>query len=60
MFGKKRKQNWTRLLAPALNGANQITVEINLDLVPGDRIALLPTGFSSHAGDDVIVNAYDP
>jgi len=59
MFGKKRKQNWTRLLAPAEKGATQITVEKGLDLVKGDRLALLPTAYEQTASDDVHVTEYD-
>ena len=60
MFGKKRKQNWTRLLAPAEKGASQITVEKDLDLVAGDRIGLLPTSYNFTASDDCVVIEYDP
>jgi hypothetical protein len=59
MYGKKRKQNWTRLLAPAEKGATEITVEKDLDLVAGDRLALLPTSFEPTASDDVHVSEYD-
>ena len=34
-------------------------VDTGLDLVPGDRLALLPTSFASEAKDDVFVKTYD-
>ena len=60
MFGKKRTKNWTRLLAPAERGATSITIEPNLDLVEGDRVALLPTSYDNEASDDCHILAYDP
>jgi hypothetical protein len=60
MFGKKRTKNWTRLLAPAEKGATSITVEKGLDLVEGDRVALLPTSYDNVASDDCHIKAYDP
>jgi len=59
MFGKKRTKNMVRLLKPANAGDTIITVEKDLDLVPGDRIALLPTSFGSQDSDDCHVVAYD-
>ena len=34
-------------------------VEAGMDLVPGDRLALLPTSFDNMASDDVFVSSYD-
>jgi len=47
------------LLAPAEKGASEINVEKGLDLVAGDRIALLPTSYQNDASDDCHVTAYD-
>lgn len=48
-----------RLHAPAEKGATEITIEKDMDLVPGDRLGLLPTSYEPTAGDDVHVIAYD-
>lgn len=48
-----------RLHAPALKGATELTIDKDMDLVPGDRLGLLPTSFEPNAGDDVFVTAYD-
>ncbi len=34
-------------------------IDSGLDLVPGDRLALLPTSYASDARDDVFVSSYD-
>ena len=34
-------------------------VDAGLDLVPGDRLALLPTSYAQDARDDVFVQSYD-
>ena len=47
------------MLAPAEKGASEITVEKGLDLVAGDRIALLATSYKQDAADDCHVTAYD-
>jgi len=47
------------LLAPAEKGATQITVEKDLDLVAGDRLALVATSYDNTAADDVHVVDYD-
>ena len=49
-----------RLHAPAEKGATEIIVEKDMDLVPGDRLGLLPTSFKEDAADDVHVVEYDP
>jgi len=59
MYGKSRKHTMTRLQFPALKGATNFTVEKGLDVVPGDRLALLATSYENMAGDDVIVESYD-
>lgn len=48
-----------RLHAPALKGATEITIDKDMDLVEGDRVALLPTSYEPTAGDDVKITAYD-
>mgnify|MGYP002629819704 CR=1 FL=1 len=59
IHGIPRKQMITRLHAEAKKGDAQITVEPNLDLVPGDRLGLTATSFKSTASDDVFVTSYD-
>jgi hypothetical protein len=59
IYGTPRKQMITRLHAEAKKGDNKITVEPNLDLVPGDRLGLTATSFKSLASDDVFVTSYD-
>lgn len=49
----------TRLRAVAQAGDTAITVEGGLDLVPGDRIALAPTGYSYYAGEEAFIDSYD-
>lgn len=49
----------TRLLEPALKGANEFLVETGLDMVEGDRLGLLPTSYDPHTIDDVFVTSYD-
>ena len=51
MYGKARNQTLTRLLLPALKGATSFNIEKNLDVVPGDRLALLATSFDNIASD---------
>lgn len=45
MFGKARTKYMTRLTVPAEKDSDTIYVELGLDLVPGDRIALMPTAY---------------
>jgi hypothetical protein len=59
MFGTARSTKMTRLLAPAQKGDLTITVEKNLDLKAGDKIALASTSFSYHEGEDADITAYD-
>jgi len=42
-----------------LKGDTSITIATGLDVVAGDRLALLPTSFDNTASDDVFVTAYD-
>ena len=51
MYGKARNQTLTRLLLPALKGDTSFSIEKNLDVVPGDRLALLATSFANMASD---------
>ena len=48
-----------RLRREALRGDNEIIIEPGMDLVKGDRLALLPTSFENTASDDVFVESYD-
>lgn len=59
MFGKARSWHMTRLRTPALKGSNELLVEPGLDMVPGDRLGLLPTSYAPFAIDDVFVVSYD-
>lgn len=59
IYGKKRSWKMTRLHQPALKGANHFYVEPGLEMVPGDRLGMLPTSYTSNAVDDVFVTAYD-
>jgi len=59
MYGKKRTQNIARLHATANKGDTSITIDANLDIVPGDRLALAATSLAHLASDDAIVVSYD-
>jgi hypothetical protein len=59
MYGKKRTKNMSRLMKPAMAGDTIMQIEKGLDLVPGDRIAFLPTSFGPEDSDDCHVLAYD-
>ena len=48
-----------RLRAEVHRFDTQILVDAGLDLVPGDRLALLPTSYAPDAADDVFVKTYD-
>jgi hypothetical protein len=45
MFGKPRATLMTRLHREALRGSNEIWVGTGLDIVEGDRLALMPTAY---------------
>jgi len=49
----------TRLLLPAKKGDTSFTVEKDLELYPGDNLALLATSYENMASDNVIVESYD-
>ena len=49
----------TRLLKPALAGESSILIEKGMDLVPGDKIALLPTAYENVASDEAVIATYD-
>ena len=49
----------TRLLQEANKGDKEIFVETGLDLIAGDRIALLATSYKYEAGEDFIITSYD-
>jgi hypothetical protein len=59
MYGKARNQTMTRLLLPAKKGETSFNVEKDMDIAPGDRLALLATSYENEASDDVIVESYD-
>jgi hypothetical protein len=46
-------------LSPALKGSNEFIVGPDLEIVPGDRLGLLPTSYDPKAIDDVFVSSYD-
>ena len=48
-----------RLRAEVHRNDTQILIEAGLDLVSGDRLALLPTSYAPDAADDVFVKTYD-
>jgi len=48
-----------RLRAEVHRNDSQILIDSGLDLVPGDRLALLPTSYAQDARDDVFVSSYD-
>ena len=59
MYGLPRVTTMARLTAEAFKGATSISLEVGLDLVAGDRIALLPTSYVRDAGEDAIIQTYD-
>ena len=59
IYGKQRSHHFSRLYKEALKGDTSITIATGLDVVAGDRLALLPTSFDNTASDDVFVTAYD-
>ena len=48
-----------RLRAEVHRNDTKILIDTGLDLVPGDRLALLPTSYAPDAADDVFVKTYD-
>lgn len=44
---------------PALKDSTSFKVEKDLEIVPGDRLALLATSYENSASDDVIVETYN-
>ena len=44
-----------RLRAEASRNDTQILIDVGLDLVAGDRLALLPTSYDYYTRDDVFV-----
>jgi hypothetical protein len=49
----------TRLSHEVFKGQTEIHVDLGLDLVPGDRIALAPTSYNHTTGEDLFVKSYD-
>jgi hypothetical protein len=59
IYGKQRSHHFSRLFKEAKKGDKQIFIAKGLDIVAGDRLALLPTSFDNTASDDVFVTSYD-
>lgn len=59
LFGRKRANKMTRLLASVAKGDTKITVSKNLDLVKGDKIGLAATSYIEFAHDIKTVEAYN-
>jgi hypothetical protein len=59
MYGKQRTKKMTRLFQEANKNDKEIKVEPGLDLVVGDRIALLATSYKFDVGEDVMISSYD-
>jgi hypothetical protein len=59
IYGKQRSHHFSRLFLEAKKGDKTITIAKGMDLVAGDRLALLPTSYDNMASDDVFVTAYD-
>jgi hypothetical protein len=49
----------TRLRAVVNKGDKTILVDTGLDLVPGDRVAILPSSYAHDASDDVFIESYN-
>ena len=59
MFGKSRTKNLARLHQEANKGDKTIFVDVGLDLVEGDEIALAPTALKFDASESHKVISYD-
>ena len=59
LYGKPRGWSMTRLLRAAEKGQSEFYLESGLDIVQGDRLALLATSYDPHTNDDVVVTSYD-
>jgi hypothetical protein len=59
IYGKRRSHNMARLHKEALKGDKEILINKGMDLVKGDRLALVPTSYENTASDDVFVESYD-
>lgn len=59
LFGRKRANKMTRLLADVAKGDTTITVAKGLDLVKGDKLGLVATSFDHRANDFSEVEAYN-
>jgi len=59
MFGQPRTTKLARLHQEAKRGDTQLTINLGLDLVAGDRIALPPTGYQYNRSEDFIITSYD-
>ena len=59
IYGKQRSHHFSRLHREAKKGDDIIHIQKGMDIVAGDRLALLPTSFDNMASDDVFVKSYD-
>lgn len=59
MYGIQRPRRMFRLMEMAETEDTQIILEPGLDLVEGDWLGILPTGFNYLEADEVKVTAYD-
>jgi hypothetical protein len=59
IYGKQRSHHFSRLHMEAKKGDKKILIAKGMDIVAGDRLALLPTSFDNMASDDVFVTSYD-
>jgi hypothetical protein len=59
MFGKSRTKNMARLHQEANKGDKSIFIDVGLDLVEGDEIALAPTALKFDASESHHVVSYD-
>ena len=58
-YGKPRTKTLTRLFKEAQKGSKEITVEKGLDLVKGDRLALMTTSQYALGSEDRFVETYN-
>jgi len=59
IYGRQRSHHFSRLFKEAKKGDTEIVIARGMDMVAGDRIALLPTSYGNMASDDVFVTSYD-
>jgi hypothetical protein len=59
IWGKPRTRTVSRLKEEVKKGQKYIYIDSGLDLVPGDRLGLAPTGYINTAIDDISVVTYN-